>query len=201
MAELNTGDGGGGKKGAKKVRSKKGNNKVDLTAMVDLAFLLITFFMLTTTLSKPQSMNLGLPDKDPDKDKNKDVKVDENRTMTILLGDNNKLVRYVGLLATPVSGGAPKDFAYGKDGIRKELLSRKEAVLQYTGNKDKGMIVIIKPSKKSNYRNLVDILDEMAIVNVPTYAIVNDFTPEETKLLGESGNAATPAATATPATP
>ena len=178
MAELNTGDGGGEKGG--KVRSKKQNSKVDLTAMVDLAFLLITFFMLTTTLSKPQSMSLGLPDKDPDKDKNKDVKVDENRTMTILLGDNNKLVRYVGLLATPVSGGAPKDFAYGKDGIRKELISRKEAVLQYTGNKDKGMIVIIKPSKKSNYRNLVDILDEMAIVNVPTYAIVNDFTPEET---------------------
>lgn len=184
MAELNTGDGGGSKGG--KVRSKKQNSKVDLTAMVDLAFLLITFFMLTTTLSKPQSMSLGLPDKDPDKDKNIDVKVDENRTMTILLGDNNKLVRYVGLLATPVSGGAPKDFAYGKDGIRKELISRKEAVLQYTGNKDKGMIVIIKPSKKSNYRNLVDILDEMAIVNVPTYAIVNEFTPEETKLLGGS---------------
>jgi biopolymer transport protein ExbD len=198
MAELNTGDGGGSKGG--KVRSKKQNSKVDLTAMVDLAFLLITFFMLTTTLSKPQSMSLGLPDKDPDKDKNIDVKVDENRTMTILLGDNNKLVRYVGLLATPVSGGAPKDFAYGKDGIRKELISRKEAVLQYTGNKDKGMIVIIKPSKKSNYRNLVDILDEMAIVNVPTYAIVNEFTPEETKLLGGSvSTAPVPAAeTATP---
>ncbi|WP_162126414.1 ExbD/TolR family protein [Flavobacterium phycosphaerae] len=195
MAELNTGDAGGGKKGSKKVRSKKQNSKVDLTAMVDLAFLLITFFMLTTTLSKPQSMNLGLPDKDPDKDKNVDVKVDENRTMTILLGDNNKLVRYVGLLATPVKGGAPKDFEYGKDGIRKELLSRKEAVLQYTGTKEKGMIVIIKPSKKSNYRNLVDILDEMAIVGVPTYAIVNEFTPEESKLIG--GNAA-PAAETTP---
>ena len=63
MAELNTGD-GGGKKGGGKVRSKKSNAKVDLTAMVDLAFLLITFFMLTTSLSKPQSMDLGLPDKD-----------------------------------------------------------------------------------------------------------------------------------------
>ncbi len=198
MAELNT-DAGGGKKGSKKVRSKKQNSKVDLTAMVDLAFLLITFFMLTTTLSKPQSMNLGLPDKDEDPSKNKDVKVDENRTMTILLGDNNKLVRYVGLLATPVSGGAPKDFAYGKDGIRKELLSRKAAVLQYTGTKDKGMIVIIKPSKKSNYRNLVDILDEMAIVGVPTYAIVNEFTPEESKLIGGGAPAAaTPATETTP---
>jgi biopolymer transport protein ExbD len=179
MAELNTGDGGGGKD--KKVRSKKQNSKVDLTAMVDLAFLLITFFMLTTTLSKPQSMNLGLPDKD---EKSKDsTKVDENRTMTIMLGDNNKLVRYVGLLATPVAGGAPKDFTYGKEGIRKELLSRKASVLKYTGDSKKGMIVIIKPGKKSNYRNLVDILDEMAIVEVPTYAIVNDFSTEEKKLL------------------
>jgi biopolymer transport protein ExbD len=151
--------------------------------MVDLAFLLITFFMLTTTLSKPQSMSLGLPDKEDKPDPKNQVKVDENRTMTILLGDNDKLVRYVGLLATPVNGGAPKDFSYGKEGIRKELLSRKKLVLEYTGNKDKGMIVIIKPSKKSNYRNLVDILDEMAIVDVPTYAIVNEYTPEEQKLL------------------
>ena len=182
MAELNTGD-GGGKKGSGKVRSKKSGSKVDLTAMVDLAFLLITFFMLTTTLSKPQSMSLGLPDKEDKPDPKNQVKVDENRTMTILLGDNDKLVRYVGLLATPVSGGAPKDFSFGKEGIRKELLSRKKLVLEYTGNKDKGMIVIIKPSKKSNYRNLVDILDEMAIVDVPTYAIVNEYTPEEQKLL------------------
>ena len=197
MAELNT-DAGGGKKGSKKVRSKKQNSKVDLTAMVDLAFLLITFFMLTTTLSKPQSMNLGLPDKDPDKD-NVDVKVDENRTMTILLGDNNKLVRFVGLLEKPVSGGAPKDFEYGKDGIRKELLSRKQAVLEYTGTKEKGMIVIVKPSKKSNYRNLVDILDEMAIVGVPTYAIVNEFSPEESKLIGGgASDAKVPATETTP---
>ncbi|MFV5702972.1 ExbD/TolR family protein [Flavobacterium sp. XS2P12] len=179
MAELNTGD-GGGKKGGK-VRSKKSNSKVDLTAMVDLAFLLITFFMLTTTLSKPQSMSLGLPDKEDDKNKDKPIKVDENRTMTVLLGDNNKMTYYMGLLATPIAG--PKDISYGKDGIRKELLKRKKSVIEYTGKKDKGMIVIIKPSKKSNYRNLVDILDEMAIVDVPTYAIVNDFTPEEQKLL------------------
>jgi biopolymer transport protein ExbD len=184
MAELNT-DGGGGKKGSSKVRSKKQNSKVDLTAMVDLAFLLITFFMLTTTLSKPQSMSLGLPDKDPI-DKTEPMKVDENRTMTIMLADNNKIVRYVGLLATPVAGGAPKDFTYGKGGIREELLSRKKLVLEYSAAKGKpkdGIIVIIKPTKKSNYRNLVDILDEMVIAGVETYAIVPEFTPEESKLL------------------
>lgn len=182
MAELNTGDGGGGKGG--KVRSKKQNSKVDLTAMVDLAFLLITFFMLTTSLSKPQSMSLGLPDKEDKPDKKKDIKVDENRTLTVILGANNKLVYYMGLIENPIGG--PKDVAYGKDGIRKELLKRKKDVLAYStakGRPDQGMIVIIKPSKKSIYKNLIDILDEMAIVDVPTYAIVNDFLPEETKLL------------------
>jgi biopolymer transport protein ExbD len=178
MAELNT-DGGGGKKGGK-VRSKKANAKVDLTAMVDLAFLLITFFMLTTTLSKPQSMNLGLPSKDPEKD-NADIKVDENRTMTVMLGDNNKMVYYMGLLATPIVG--PKEISFGKEGLRKEILSRKKSVLEYTRDKNKGMIVIIKPSEKSNYKNVIDILDEMAISEVPTYTIVNDFSPEEIKLL------------------
>ncbi|SCY91800.1 ExbD/TolR family protein [Flavobacterium caeni] len=202
MAELNTGDGGGGKKGSKKVRSKKQNSKVDLTAMVDLAFLLITFFMLTTSLSKPQSMDLGLPDKDDDPSKNKDVKVDENRTMTLLLGDNNQMKMYMGLLATPKI--APKEMAYGKEGIRQELLKQRQAVVEYTGNKDKGLIVIIKPSKKASYKNLVDILDEMAIVDVPTYAIVNDYTPEESKLIGipNAGGPAAPAdASADAATP
>ncbi|HEX8268351.1 MAG TPA: biopolymer transporter ExbD [Flavobacterium sp.] len=187
MAELNTGD-GAGKKGGK-VRSKKQNSKVDLTAMVDLAFLLITFFMLTTSLSKPQSMDLGLPDKD--EEVKTDVKVDENRTMTLLLGDNNQLKYYMGILNTPM---APKEIVYGREGIRAEILKRKKAVLEYTGDPKKGIIVIIKPSKKSNYRNLVDILDEMAITGVQTYAIV-DITPEEAKAI--DGNTADAAATDT----
>ncbi len=192
MAELNTGDGGGGK--GKKVRSKKGNSKVDLTAMVDLAFLLITFFMLTTSLSKPKSMDLSLPDKEKDNTPVLDVKVDENRTMTVLLDADNKIKWYMGILATPIAG--PKDIAYGKDGLRKELLSRKRSVFEYSAAKGKpkdGIIVIIKPSKKSNYKNLVDILDEMAISGVETYAIVNDITPEEKKLLSGGGDLVTPA--------
>ena len=198
MAELNTGDGGGGK--GKKVRSKKGNSRVDLTAMVDLAFLLITFFMLTTSLSKPKSMDLSLPDKEKDDTPQVDVKVDENRTMTVLLDANNKIKWYMGILATPIAG--PKDIAYGKDGLRKELISRKKSVLEYSAAKGKpkdGIIVIIKPSKKSNYKNLVDILDEMAISGVETYAIVNDITDEEKKLLtSDSSTPASPAVVPTP---
>jgi biopolymer transport protein ExbD len=154
--------------------------------MVDLAFLLITFFMLTTTLSKPQSMDLTLPDKQKDIN-DVDIKVDENKTMTLLLGENGKLISFMGMINNPLS--TPKDFAYGKDGIRKELIKRMEAVKQYSiaqGQPGKGIIVIIKPNKKSTYRNLVDVLDEMAIVGVNktgSYAIVNDFAPEEVKLL------------------
>ena len=184
MAELNSGD-GGGKKGSKKVRSKKSNSKVDLTAMVDLAFILITFFMLTTSLSKPQSMDLGLPDKEEDKTKDKPIKVDQVRTMTIIMGKDNKIKWFHGLLESPEPGGSPTDAVYGKNGIRKEILKRVTSIPRATGDKDKGMIVIIKPSKKSTYRNLVDVLDEMAICNVPTYAIVNDITPEEQKLVDE----------------
>lgn len=185
MAELNTGE-GQGKKGSKKVRSKKLSSKVDLTAMVDLAFLLITFFMLTTSLSKPQSMDLSLPDKDEDPTKNKEIKIDENRTVTMLLGKDDKLMYYVGRLDEPIV--APKQIAFGKDGIRQELLKRKRSVVEYTGDPNKGLIVVIKPSKSSTYKNLVDALDEMAIVDVPTYAIT-DITPEEVNLLDGTANA------------
>lgn len=185
MAELNTGDGGG--KGGK-VRSKKQNSKVDLTAMVDLAFLLITFFMLTTSLSKPQSMNLGLPDTKKDKEPQKDIKVDQKRTMTIILGADNKIKWFHGLLENPEPNGKPTVAVYGKEGIRKEILKRVKSVAEYCAAKPgskpgDGLIVIIKPTKKANYRNLVDMLDEMAICNVPTYAIVNEITPEELKLV------------------
>ena len=177
MAELNTGDGGG--KGDKKVRSKKGNSRVDLTAMVDLAFLLITFFMLTTSLNKPQSMDLGMPDKD-DKHPDSHVDVADNRSLTILLGDGDKVKWYLGQFITPLAG--PEQVTYGKEGIRKEILARVKSVIAETGDPKKGLIVIIKPSKKSTYRNLVDILDEMAICKVKTYAIV-DITKEEVALL------------------
>jgi biopolymer transport protein ExbD len=187
MAELNTGD-GGGKKGSGKVRSKKSNAKVDLTAMVDLAFLLITFFMLTTSLSKPQSMDLGLPDKK--KTDEPIIKVDQKRTMTIIMGDNNKIKWFHGLLEAPEPNGKPTDAQYGRNGLRKEILKRVISVGEYCKTRPNykegdGLIVIIKPSKKSNYRNLVDVLDEMAICKVPTYAIVNEITDEEMKLVDE----------------
>lgn len=187
MAELNTGD-GGGKKGGK-VRSKKSNPGVDLTAMVDLAFLLITFFMLTTTLSKPQSMPLAMPDKDKEKtpEQEEKFKVDESRLMTILVGKDNKILWYRGRFEAPVE--APTEAAFGKDGIRKDLIKQiaiGKAIAERDGKKDQGLIVNIKVCDKASYKNLVDILDEMAITHPQLYAI-GDITPGEIDLLTKSG--------------
>src|SRR5690606_10351101 len=150
--------------------------KVDLTAMVDLAFLLITFFMLTTSLSKPQSMDLGMPDDDP---KEEPIKIADARTMTILIGPDNKLKSYMGQFTEPL---VPlKDVSYGKNGIRKDIIKKVVEVPQTMQDPKKGLIVLIKGHKESTYKNLVDILDEMAINKVPTYAIV-DITSEEAAL-------------------
>lgn len=167
MAELDTS--GGGKHKGGKVRSKKASTRVDLTAMVDLAFLLVTFFMLTTTLNKPKAMDLIMPDKDEIlKDQ---LPVPASRTMTILLGSGNRLEWFVG----EPGKSAPTVEGYGKNELRKSILDNKEKITQASG---KDMIVIIKPSSKSVYNNMVNILDEMNITGVERYAIV-DITADE----------------------
>ena len=168
-----------------RVRSKKLSSRVDLTAMVSVSFLLIIFFMLVGELSKPRVLDLSLPDNDCD-----DCLpgcVDVTRIYTIILDKNDKIITYSGLLQSPL--GSPKKIEFGKKGIRQELFNRKKMILEYStsmGKPKNGPIVIIKPSKKSNYGNLVDILDEMAIAKIDTYAIVNDFTLEESKLLASN---------------
>jgi biopolymer transport protein ExbD len=173
MAELDTS--GGGKKGGGKVRSKKSSTRVDLTAMVDLAFLLITFFIFTTTLNKPKAMDLVMPDKDEKQDTR--LPVPETRTMTILLGSKNRVEWYMGLPSKPLT--APSVESFGKNGIRKTLLEKGKEVLANSG---KDMIVLIKPSSKSTYYDMVTIMDELNIVNNQSRAIV-DITPIEIDLL------------------
>jgi biopolymer transport protein ExbD len=181
MAQLDTGGGDAGKGG--KVRSKKQNSSVDLTAMVDLAFLLITFFMLTTSLSKPQSMDLAMPDKD---EKVIDILIDENRTMNLVLGPDDKLQMYMGQIDNPLEG--PKALTYSKESLRKEILEKIKSVpmATRTAAKPNGepLIVLIKASEESTYMNLVDVLDEIAIGKVQVYAIV-DIIPQEIQLFEE----------------
>src|SRR5690606_9147728 len=163
MAELNTG-GDGGK--GKKVRSKKSNPGVDLTAMVDLAFLLITFFMLTTSLSKPQAMPLPMPDKDRPDNQPITQKIPEERMMTVLIGRDNKILWYMGRYDGPTI--PTTEAVFGKNGIRKVLLKNVQLGKQVAaseGKADQGIILNIKASDAVSYKNLVDIHDEMAITN------------------------------------
>lgn len=173
MAELNQGAGGGAKSG--KIRSKKLNARVDLTAMVDLAFLLITFFMLTTTLSRPKSMALVMPDKNGPAGK-----VDEHRTLTILIGADDKAQCYMGIAGDQ----KPREVKIGTRELRHEIKQAKQKAHAYStaNNKPDGLIVIIKPDKTSNYGNLVDVLDEMEINGVKTYAIA-DIEKKELAML------------------
>ena len=166
----------------KKVRSKKLNTRVDLTAMVSVSFLLIIFFMVVGELSKPNVMDLALPSKE--RGCGPIGCIDATRLYTILLDKNDKIITYSGLLDYPTH--SPKEIKYGKNGIQKEVFLKKREIQEYMtamGKPKSGVIIIIKPSKKSNFKNLVDILDEMAIAKINTYAIVNEFTLEESKLL------------------
>ncbi|MEZ2337421.1 ExbD/TolR family protein [Mucilaginibacter sp. RCC_168] len=175
MAELDTS--GGGKHKGGKVRSKKQSTRVDLTAMVDLAFLLITFFIMTTTLAKPKAMDLAMPDKD---EKTKDqLAIAASRSLTLLLGSGDKLEWYLG----EPGKSAPTIDNYSKDGLRKTLLEKKKEVLEKTG---KAIFVVIKPSDKSTYKNVVAALDEMNITNIDSYGIV-DISPVEIDLLKKDG--------------
>lgn len=169
----------------KKVRSKKLSTRVDLTAMVSVSFLLIIFFMVTIELAKPKVLEYGMSrDCDDCGEYFGSRHIDENRILTILLDENDEIVTYSGLINFPIE--TPKKVNYSKNGIRKELIRKSQIVFEYSKNLGKpknGLIVIIKPTQKSNYGNLVNILDEMKILNIENYSILNEFTSEEEKLL------------------
>ena len=164
-----------------KPRSKKLNAKIDLTAMVSISFLLIIFYMVMIELGKSRIMSVGLPNHNICEPDVIFCGGDKSRVITLLLDDNNKIISYQGLLDCP--DDKPKKLSFGKEGIRNELLKKNKIITDQLGDSRRGAIVIIKPSKNSNFGNLVSILDEMAITNIQTYAIINDFSFDEYKLL------------------
>jgi biopolymer transport protein ExbD len=184
MAEMQTAETGASKKKGGKVQSKKMSTRVDLTPMVDLGFLLITFFMLTTTLAKPQIMALVMPDKDIKKEDVEPVK--ESKVLTLLLGSKDKVYWYEGITDAKLDSTD-----YSADGLRKVITNKMDKVKGMFGLEDykdhktsedrKGSFinVIIKPTKDSRYKNLVDALDEMAICKVRYYVILDVSKLEE----------------------
>jgi len=197
MAQMETGDGGGHGKHKGKKRSKKMSTRVDLTPMVDLAFLLISFFMLTTTLNKPQAMELNMPKKVDKPDEQTDVA--DCQVMHILLDTLDQVWYYEGL---QVAGLNKTTFA-GDGGIRKEILRKQKEVAKSVacvyppGNKRAGQprdfIILIKMLKNARYDNMVNILDEMDITGTKIYAI-QEPDPIEIEAIANGGEVATFAA-------
>lgn len=168
MAELDTSGKGGHGKGGKK-KGKKMSTRVDLTPMVDLGFLLVTFFMLTTTFSKPQTMEINMPVKAEQTDEKKEQDVKESKAMTIILGANNKVFWYTGITDPQVTVTN-----FSAKGIRSVLKVKNKTITDF--------VVLIKSTDEANYDNLVSIFDEMNIVGIQRFALV-DLDPKEKELI------------------
>jgi biopolymer transport protein ExbD len=156
MAELNASP---EKKQGNRLARRRTPARVDLTAMVDLAFLLITFFMMTTILSKPKAMPVAMPAGGPQ------GVVGESSTMTVCIGKNNQAVWYLGIADRPIIG--PQQVKYGNQ-LTNAIIDIKNRVFKTSG---KPLMVIVKPAEHSNYANLVETLDDLNINQVPSYAI------------------------------
>lgn len=202
MADIDVSGGDSGhKKGPGVKKAKKLSTRVDMTPLVDLGFLLITFFIFTTTMSTPTTMGLIMPkdEKDP-----KDLtEVKESAALTIMLGKNDQVFYYMGQLKPDGSNFESTNF---KD-VRKVIQDKKAEVMRnhvhdpscekiwaknggdQNSCRDKDFVVVIKPNEEATYKNSVDMLDEMTINDVKRFALV-DITPDENQLVKATQGAA-----------
>ena len=192
MASIDSGGDGGQKKGPGVKKAKKLSTRVDMTPMVDLGFLLITFFVFTATMSEPTTLDLNMP-KDI-KDKKEQTEVKESGVLSVMLGKEDVVYYYEGKLKEDGSNFQSTSFKGIRDIIikkRQEVIDRYkqrpdtdcEAKMAKEGKPisncaDRDFVVIIKPTKDATYKNTVDILDEMTINQVRTYAMVKIFDQE-----------------------
>lgn len=208
MAELAQDD-GGGKKGGKK-RPKRGPARIDMTPMVDLGFLLLTFFVLTSTFAKPKVMSLVYPAKDPDKpEQPKDDQL-VNNAITFIVSDD-RLFYYKGEFypegntkGKPATALTETDF--GPTGIRKLLADENKFVLnkklELDGKLQRKQIndsvykkelneakknndalkVLVKTDMKAKTRNFIDVIDELYIASIGVIAPVDIMNSEQALL-------------------
>ncbi len=156
-----------------------------MTPMVDLGFLLLTFFVLTTTMSTPKSMPIVMPEKPKeDMPKEEDTKVAQSKVLTFLAADNNRLFWYRREGDAADAETQLNMTTYAAEGVRKVIKEQRQLInAQWTTDKDKDpSIVLIKVSNDAVFKNMVDLLDEMSIVEQKKYMIV-EITPEELDLI------------------
>lgn len=212
MAEIQEG-GGGGHKGGKK-RAKKQSTRIDMTPMVDLAFLLLTFFVLTATFSKPKSMELTFPAPPPPDQKPEEVK----KGITFLLTKDDRIFYYEGQFRAEADDKGPKttiselSFAQtGNKSLHKFLLDKnkemqdqirgltkqfenkqlvdtayKRMVRQRKADKE-SYTYLIKTDDKATYKNVIDVIDELNVNVVGKYVMV-DIMKSEMDMVLEKTN-------------
>ena len=200
MADVPGGEGGGGGRHQKK-RAKKGNTRIDMTPMVDLAFLLLTFFILTTTMYKPSTLQLTFPVPPEDQQKKELDKV--NNALTLFLTKEDQILYYkdafkpgeTQLTRTDFSGITPLLMEMNKSTFQriqelgKQLNSNTIDQLAYDTLKNlaqkqtDALFVIIKPDADAKYRNMIDIVDDMDISGIGKYAVQDTIKPVEAELL------------------
>lgn len=158
-------------------RQNRKTTKIDMTAMVDVAFLLLAFFVLSATINHAKYMDISYPPPCPD-GQDCTVEMNENRILTLVLDSANVVTYY--------SGEEIEKTDFSEDGIRPVLqahLRKFSPVCTDEVNKDCwDPIFVVKASPDSHYKNLVDILDELAIVGAPKYTIA-DFTLEDRRIM------------------
>lgn len=207
MAEIIQNEGGGKQKGKRRI--KRHSTHIDMTPMVDLACLLLTFFMLTTAFSKAKVMEIILPERTTEKDENR-PQVDDSKVLNLILVENDKILWYNGL-ADPTKASLPPliETDFSADGIRKILLQRNKdlfakidglnddivtgkiklprdsvdaRIVRFKRGDKLGPVVLIKAHDNVKYKNVVDIIDEMSITNIASYALV-DINHVENKMV------------------
>jgi biopolymer transport protein ExbD len=201
MSEIDVSGGDSGhKKGPGVKKAKKLSTRVDMTPMVDLGFLLITFFIFTTTMSTPTTMALNVPKKT--EDETKQIEVKASNALTIMLGQDRGIYYYMGQLEPDGSNFKSSTFTDIRPIIaekRAEVMRRHQhegeacEKLQQAAKKkgdpdwqkaclDKDFVVVIKPNKEATYGSTIDILDEMTINGVKSFAVI-DISEQENSLV------------------
>jgi len=166
MAELLLKSGKGGAKAAP---------RIDLTPMVDLGFLLITFFMLTTTMSKSKAMDIQMPAKVPVKSP---TAFYESSAITLLPASNRQVFYYEGILNPDES----LKVATSISDLRKVLQRKQKNLKNRQKVEERDLQVLIKAGSDATFKDIVALFDEMNISAVKYYAMV-DISPEETALI------------------
>ena len=200
MADVGGDSGGGGGARHQKKRAKKGTTRIDMTPMVDLAFLLLTFFILTTTMYKPSTLQLTFPVPDTDKQQ-KPTKV--NNALTLFLTKRDQILYYKNEFKPGETQLTRTDFSqirpmlidlnkttfdrvqeYGREYNANKINKAEYDSLKNEAQKAKdALFVIIKPDEDAKYRNMIDMVDEMDIAGIGQSAVQDSIKPAEETLL------------------